>query len=57
MDDFEKGYRAAIDDVEAAMKLAERTFLAGESMISVNAPEIWTAELKKLHDQRFNQPS
>jgi len=53
MDSFHKGYAAAIDDVEEAMKRSERTFIAGDSFISINAPEIWTVELKKLHNERF----
>jgi len=53
MDSFREGYEAAVDDVEKAMKLSERTFIAGDSLISINAPEIWTVELKKLYNERF----
>lgn len=53
-DDYLKGYGDAIDDVEAAMASAVVMRFDGETLEGYNDPKLFTSELKKLHDKRFN---
>lgn len=56
MSDFQKGYEAALDDVQGAMKLAEVNTLGPSGYLSYNDPEKYIKELKKLYAKRFPPP-
>ena len=56
-EDFEQGYDAAIDDVEEAMRLSEKTRTtvtpSGMVMDMYNDPAEWVPILKELRKKRF----
>lgn len=54
MNEFEKGYDAACDDFEKAMKLAAETIMGAEGVTSYNNTEKFIKEMRKLRFTRFS---
>lgn len=50
---FRRGYDAALDDLERAMKSSEATTLGPAGMVSFNDPSLWVPELRKMYKRRF----
>lgn len=54
MIEFEQGYDAAIEDVEAAMAQAHVSTLGPQGYVSYDDPKLWIPILAEMRKKRFS---